>query len=143
MRPAAPTGSLLVTRIGQLVTNRPGLGSGPLGVLSGVDLVIEGGEVAWIGAAGTAPATDTMLDAAGRCVVPGFVDSHTHLVFAGDRVEEFAARMAGERYKAGGILSTVAATRSASASAPTAVATRLARDDRRGGHFSRRARRGA
>jgi imidazolonepropionase len=97
-------------------------------VLSGVDLVIEGGEVAWIGAAGTAPATDTMLDAAGRCVVPGFVDSHTHLVFAGDRVEEFAARMAGERYKAGGILSTVAATRSASASALTAVATRLARE---------------
>ena len=69
-----------------------------------VDLVIEAGKVAWIGAAGKAPAADAVLYAAGRCVIPGFVDSHTHIVFAGDRVEEFTARMAGKTYAAGGIL---------------------------------------
>jgi imidazolonepropionase len=120
--------SILVRGIGQLVTNQPELGKGPLGVMSEVDLVVDGGEVAWIGPAGTAPAADVMLDAAGRCVVPGFVDSHTHLVFAGDRVEEFTARMAGERYVAGGIFSTVAATRSASRSALLHMAARLAKE---------------
>ena len=105
-----PAGSLLVRSIGLLVTNRPELGDGALGKLREVDLVVEDGLVTWIGGAGTSPAADRMLDAAGRCVVPGFVDSHTHLVFAGDRVEEFAARMAGTRYDAGGISTTVAAT---------------------------------
>ena len=66
------------------------------------------------------------MDAAGRCVIPGFVDSHTHLVFAGDRVEEFTARMAGERYGAGGILSTVTATRQASERLLLDTAARLA-----------------
>jgi imidazolonepropionase len=121
-------GSLLVSGIGELVTNRPGLGAGPLGVLHGVDLVIDGGEVAFIGAAGTAPPADALVEAAGRCVVPGFVDSHTHLVFAGDRAAEFTARMAGEPYEAGGILSTVAATRSASDLGLLEVATKLARE---------------
>ena len=120
-----PVGSLLVRDIGLLVTNRPELGSGPLGVLVDVDLVVEDGIVAWIGGAGTAPAADEVLDAAGRCVVPGFVDSHTHLVFAGDRVEEFKARMAGERYEAGGIWSTVAATRAATSRALMETATKL------------------
>jgi imidazolonepropionase len=54
------------------------------------------------------------FDAAGRAVIPGFVDAHTHLVFAGDRADEFAARLAGERYEAGGIMRTVEATRAAS-----------------------------
>jgi imidazolonepropionase len=63
---------------------------------------------------GTAPAADERIEAAGRCVLPGFVDSHSHLVFAGDRTDEFAARMAGRPYSAGGIRTTVEATRAAS-----------------------------
>ena len=70
-------------------------------------LVIENGVVAWVGDAAEAPAADTRVDAGGRCVIPGFVDSHSHLVFAGDRADEFEARMAGRRYEAGGIRSTV------------------------------------
>jgi len=93
-----------------------------------VDLVLEAGKVAWIGATGKPPAADSLLDAAGRCVIPGFVDSHTHLVFAGDRVEEFTARMAGEPYAAGGIFATVAATRSASDKALLQMATKLVRE---------------
>ncbi len=126
MRP--PAGSLLVRSIGLLVTNRPELGDGALGKLREVDLVVEDGLVTWIGGAGTSPAADRMLDAAGRCVVPGFVDSHTHLVFAGDRVEEFAARMAGTRYDAGGISTTVAATRAAPDAVLRDTAARLARE---------------
>jgi imidazolonepropionase len=126
MRPA--TGSLVVRNIGRLVTNRPELGEGSAGTLRDVDLVVEDGVVAFIGAAGSASAADTMLDAAGRCVVPGFVDSHTHLVFAGDRVEEFAARMAGTRYDAGGIATTVAATRAAPEARLKATAARLAEE---------------
>ncbi len=123
-----PVGSLLVRGIGQLVTNCSELGSPPLGVLSDVDLVVEDGKVAWIGSSGAAPAADTVLEAAGRCVIPGFVDSHTHLVFAGDRVEEFTARMAGERYVAGGIFATVTATRSAQQSALFETAAKLAKE---------------
>lgn len=77
-------------------------------------LVIEDGRVAWVGPSAETPAADAVIEADGRAVVPGFVDSHTHLVFAGDRAEEFAARMAGQRYAAGGIRTTVAATRAAS-----------------------------
>ena len=126
MRP--PRGSLLVRGIGLLVTNRPELGEGALGVLRDVDLVVEDGTVAWIGGARTSPAADEMLDAAGRCVAPGFVDSHTHLVFAGDRVEEFTARMAGTRYDTGGISATVAATRSAPQGVLMESAAKLARE---------------
>lgn len=131
MRP--PVGSLLVRGIGTLVTNRPELGQGALGELRDVDLVIDDGVVAWIGEAGASPATDSMLDAAGRCVVPGFVDSHTHLVFAGDRVEEFTARMAGTRYDAGGISTTVAATRGAPGSELRQRAAALVREAERQG----------
>jgi imidazolonepropionase len=128
-----PVGSLLVRGIGTLVTNRPELGQGALGELRDVDLVIDDGVVAWIGEAGASPATDSMLDAAGRCVVPGFVDSHTHLVFAGDRVEEFTARMAGTRYDAGGISTTVAATRGAPGSELRQRAAALVREAERQG----------
>ncbi|TKK90036.1 imidazolonepropionase [Herbidospora galbida] len=76
-------------------------------------VVVEGAEIAWVGEAARAPAADHRIDARGRAVIPGFVDSHAHLVFAGDRTAEFAARMAGERYTAGGIRTTVAATRAA------------------------------
>ena len=107
--------SLLVTGIGQLVTNDATLGDGsPLGTLVDAALVVEDRRVAWVGPAASAPAADTAYDVSGRAVVPGFVDSHSHLVFAGDRSEEFAARMSGRPYSAGGIRTTVAATRAAS-----------------------------
>ena len=104
--------SLLVSGIGELVTNDPGHG-GPLGRLRGAAVVVEGGRVAWTGPAAQAPPADQLHDVGGRAVVPGFVDSHTHLLFAGDRSEEFAARMAGTPYDGGGIRTTVAATRAA------------------------------
>lgn len=105
--------SLLVDNIGELVTNDPALGDGPLGLVPEAAVVLEAREVAWVGPADAAPAADQRLDAGGGAVLPGFVDSHSHLVFAGDRAAEFAARMAGERYDGGGILTTVAATRAA------------------------------
>jgi imidazolonepropionase len=80
----------------------------------GAAVVVEGDRVLWVGSAAAAPAADERVDLGGRAVIPGFVDSHTHLVFAGDRAGEFAARLAGERYDGGGIASTVAATRAAS-----------------------------
>jgi imidazolonepropionase len=77
-------------------------------------LVIDGDRIAWAGAAKDAPAADERYDAGGRAVLPGFVDSHAHLVFAGERAEEFAARMSGRPYAAGGIRTTVERTRGAS-----------------------------
>lgn len=107
--------STLITGIGELVTNDPSLGDGsPLGLIRDAALVIEGAAVVWAGPAAEAPATDVRVDVEGRAVTPGFVDSHTHLLFAGERSAEFAARMAGEPYTGGGIMTTVAATRSAS-----------------------------
>jgi imidazolonepropionase len=106
--------SVLVTGIGELVTNDPSVGEGPLGLLRNAAVVVEGGVVAWVGSATTAPDADERIDVAGRAVVPGFVDSHAHLVFAGDRAAEFEARMSGVPYDGGGIASTVAATREAS-----------------------------
>ncbi|MGA4543295.1 imidazolonepropionase [Uniformispora flossi] len=108
------TGSILITGIGSLVTNEPALGTGPLGILHDAAVVVADGRIAWVGPADTAPDADTRHDAQGRAVIPGFVDSHAHLVFAGDRTAEFAARMAGQAYAAGGIRTTVAATRAAS-----------------------------
>src|SRR3954463_3881883 len=104
----------LITGIAELVTNDAAFGAAPLGVLTDAALVVEAGRTAWVGRAVDAPAADERIDVGGRAVVPGFVDSHTHLVFAGDRAAEFAARMAGARYDGGGIASTVAATRAAS-----------------------------
>ena len=118
--------SLLVDRIGLLVTNDPELGEGPLGLMRDAAVLVEGERVAWVGPASQAPAVDERLDADGGCVLPGFVDSHTHLVFAGDRAEEFAARMSGQPYAAGGIRTTVAATRAASDVQLAANASRLA-----------------
>ncbi|MYW69112.1 imidazolonepropionase [Streptomyces sp. SID8379] len=102
-----------ITHIATLVTNNPDLGDGPLGLIKDAALVIEDGRIAWAGPTSKAPATDEAHDAQGRAVVPGFVDSHSHLVFAGDRTAEFNARMSGQSYQAGGIRTTVAATRAA------------------------------
>jgi imidazolonepropionase len=101
--------SVVVTGIGELATQDP-----ELGTLTGAAVVVDGGAVAWVGPSERAPAADRAIDVGGRAVVPGFVDSHSHLVFAGDRADEFAARMAGQRYDGGGIARTVAATRAAS-----------------------------
>src|SRR5258706_3246573 len=127
--------STLITNIGELVTNVPeaggvtaaaagGIGAaaggcGPadrqdrsgFAALSDAAIVIDRGRVAWTGPAAQAPAADGRVDAAGRAVLPGFVDSHAHLVFAGERGAGFAARMAGGAYSAGGIPSTVGGTR--------------------------------
>jgi imidazolonepropionase len=105
--------STVVTGIGELVTCD---GSTPdlLGIRTDAAVVVEDGYAAWLGPASKAPAADHQVDVGGRAVLPGFVDSHAHLVFAGDRGGEFAARMAGERYDGGGIGVSVAATRAAS-----------------------------
>ncbi|MFE0047866.1 imidazolonepropionase [Streptomyces albireticuli] len=104
----------VITNISSLVTNDPSLGAGPLGLIEDAAVVVDGDRVAWVGTAGGAPAADERVDAGGRAVLPGFVDSHSHLVFAGDRTAEFNARMSGRSYSAGGIRVTVAATRAAS-----------------------------
>src|SRR5687768_4806846 len=104
--------STLITGIGELVTCD---GSDPdgLGIRPHTALVVQDEVIAWIGPAAESPAADSMINIAGRAVVPGFVDSHSHLVFAGDRAAEFAARMTGQPYDGGGIGVTVAATRRA------------------------------
>jgi imidazolonepropionase len=103
--------SVVIDNIGVLVTNDPGLGEGPLGVVRNASVVITDEIVETIGPAGQ-PA-DEQIDAENGCVLPGFVDSHTHLVFAGDRAEEFTSRMAGRPYDGGGIRVTTQATRDA------------------------------
>jgi imidazolonepropionase len=123
--------TLVVDDIGLLVTNDPALGEGPLGVVRDAALVLEDGRVAAVERAGAAG--DERLDARGRCVVPGLVDSHTHLVFAGDRGEEFAARMAGAPYAAGGIRVTAQATRAATDELLLALARRRRREGLRAG----------
>ncbi len=137
--------SLTIDNIGMLVTNDPARSEGSpatagapadegrLGLVHRAAVVVEDGRIQWIGAAGRAPATDDRHDAGGAAVIPGFVDSHAHLVFAGDRAEEFSARMSGQPYSAGGIRSTVAATRAASDEELTANATRLLAEMRRQG----------
>ena len=123
--------ALALDNIGLLVTCEPTLGDGPLGVVRDAALVIEDGRVAAIEHAGVS--ADERIDAERRCVIPGFVDSHTHLVFAGDRADEFAARMAGRPYQAGGILTTVKATVEASDDELRALAAARLLEGRRAG----------
>ncbi|WP_207344475.1 imidazolonepropionase [Arthrobacter sp. E3] len=101
--------SELIENIGELMSQ-----DAEVGTLANAALVVEGERIAWIGSSAKAPAADTRTDAQGRAVLPGWVDSHTHLIFAGDRTAEFEARMAGESYSAGGIAVSVEATRAAS-----------------------------
>jgi len=108
----------LVTGIAELVTNDETLdgaehGDG-LGLLRNCAVAVEDGMVVWVGSAAKAPQADNRIDLGGRAVIPGFVDSHSHLVFAGDRSAEFAARMSGTPYDGGGIAVSVNATRAAS-----------------------------
>ncbi|MFE6957399.1 imidazolonepropionase [Streptomyces sp. NPDC057696] len=119
-----PGASTLITNIGALVTNDATRGTGPLGLITDAALVIDGTDVAWVGPRAEAPATDRSFDAQGRAAIPGFVDSHSHLVFAGDRTAEFNARMSGRAYSAGGIRTTVEATRAAPDSVLHATAGR-------------------
>lgn len=127
----APGDAVLLTNIAELVTNVAEAGSAEspdiaaLGILADAALVMVGEEVVWVGHAAAAPAADRAIDCAGASVIPGFVDSHAHLVFAGDRSAEFAARMAGRPYAAGGIRTTVSATRAASDAALRTNTARL------------------
>lgn len=104
----------VLDNIGLLVTNDPTMGEGILGIRRNASVVWQADQIVSVGAAGQL--ADRRIDAEGACVMPGFVDSHTHLVFAGDRSDEFAARMAGRAYEAGGIRVSVAATRGAATS---------------------------
>ncbi|MHA3704824.1 imidazolonepropionase [Jatrophihabitans sp. YIM 134969] len=117
--------SVLVTGIGELTTNDD--------ASHGDAVVLDGSRVAWVGPSAAAPDCDAVVDVEGRAVLPGFVDSHAHLMFAGDRAAEFAARMAGETYTAGGIRTTVAATRAASDDALLTHARALREEARRSG----------
>ena len=125
------TSSLVIDNIGSLITNDPGAGQGPLGIIEDASIVITDGIVESVGRSGAV--ADVQIDADGACVLPGFVDSHTHLVFAGDRAEEFTARMAGQDYDGGGIRVTTEATRQASSESLDALLrTRLAEAHRAG-----------
>lgn len=118
----------VIAGIGELTTN-----DAELGRVHDAAVVLEGDRIAWVGRSADAPAADERFDAAGRAVLPGWVDSHTHLVFAGDRTAEFEARMAGEAYAAGGIGVTVGATRAASDDELRANLDRLVGELHRGG----------
>lgn len=103
--------SLLVSNIGSLITN--GVDVADLNEITDAAMVVEQGKVSWVGKSSAAPSCDENLNVDGASVIPGFVDSHSHLVFAGTRESEFAARMTGENYTAGGIKNTVTKTREA------------------------------
>jgi imidazolonepropionase len=123
--------SLVLDNVGLLATCDPTLGEGPLGLRRDAAVVMQDGRVVALEPAGAS--ADERIDAGGRCVIPGFVDSHTHLVFAGDRAEEFADRMAGRPYAAGGILTSVAATAAASTGQLRALAALRLAEGCRGG----------
>jgi len=119
---------LVVTNLAELVTCEPALGEGPLGVITRGALAAHGGRIVWVGpesrldAEVAAAPGARRLDAGGGVGLPGFVDSHSHLIFAGSREEEYALRASGATYReiaaaGGGILSTVRATRAASVDA--------------------------
>ena len=121
------------TDIGELCTADPSIGDGQMGILRDAAVVAVAGRVAWVGAAADFPDVDIAHDMAAAAVLPGFVDAHAHPVFAGDRAAEFDARMSGTAYSAGGIRTTVAATRAASDAELEANAARLATEALRQG----------
>ncbi|MGH9045252.1 MAG: imidazolonepropionase [Acidimicrobiales bacterium] len=129
------TRTVLFTNLGQLVTNDPSIGEGALGILERGAVLVHDGLVAWVGSTADIPeaAGDTVIDAGGRTALPGFVDSHAHPVFAGERAQEFALRMSGLPYTTGGILETVAATRRATDSELAANIDRVLAEAARSG----------
>lgn len=105
----------VLTNIGELTTNDPSLGDATaMGRLYNAAMIVDDERVLWVGPANTSLSGDEVIDLEGAAVIPGFVDSHTHLVFGGERSAEFEARMSGQRYDGGGIATTCAATRAAS-----------------------------
>lgn len=119
--------STLYAGIAELVTNDPANGDGSaLGIVEDGAVLVDGDTIAWVGPRRDAPAADASVDFGGASVIPGFVDSHAHLVFAGERSAEFAARMSGQPYAAGGIATTVASTRAADDATLSAGVKRLA-----------------
>lgn len=96
---------LLLTNIGELTTV-----DSQSRVLKEAAVLIDQGMIIWVGSSNDAPATEHEVDLQGRAMLPGWVDSHSHLIFGGDRAEEFVARMAGQSYAAGGIAVTTSAT---------------------------------
>ena len=126
--------STLFAGIDELVTNDPSQGDGSqLGTVADAAIVVDGERIAWVGERRHAPDADSRIDLGGGSVIPGFVDSHAHLVFAGERSAEFAARMSGRPYAAGGIATTVAATRAADDATLSQGLARLAGELVRGG----------
>jgi imidazolonepropionase len=126
--------TVLYDAIGELVTNDPSQGDGTaLGVRHDAAMIVDGDRIAWVGPAVDAPSADRRIDCGNRSVIPGFVDSHAHLVFAGDRSAEFAARMSGMPYDGGGIATTVSATRAASDGELSGNLSRLAAELARSG----------
>lgn len=122
---------IVITGISSLVTNDASLERGKLGIINNAALVVgDNNKIAWTGEAINLPSEfgGTAINVGGRAVIPGFVDSHTHLVFGGDRATEFEARMSGKTYSAGGIRTTMAATRSASDESLAINAHRLANE---------------
>ena len=120
-----------LTGIGHLVTNDETVGQGKLGVLHDAAVVADdAGNISWVGKRSELAShfDGRPIDVGGRAVIPGFVDSHTHLVFAGDRALEFESRMQGKPYAAGGIKTTMAATRAASDDVLAANVARLSNE---------------
>jgi imidazolonepropionase len=115
-----------LVNIGSLITNDPSIGDGPLGLIPDAAIVIEDGVITWVGRGADCGPADNVVDLERRTMLPGFVDSHAHLLFAGDRAAEFAARMSGASYSAGGIRSTVELTRAADSATLRANLQRLA-----------------
>jgi len=115
--------SLLLRNVGVLVSCDPSQGEGPLGLVRDAAVLCRGTKIVYVGPESGLPDLDgdepLTLDLDGHVVTPGLIDCHTHMVFAGDRLDDFQARLRGEPYAAisergGGILSTVTATRAAS-----------------------------
>jgi imidazolonepropionase len=126
--------TVLYSGIGELVTNDPSQGDGSaLGIVEDGALVVDEDRIVWVGQRLHAPDADSCTDLGGSSVIPGFVDSHAHLVFAGERSAEFAARMTGAPYAAGGIATTVAATRAATDATLAAGVGRLVNEFLRAG----------
>jgi imidazolonepropionase len=111
----------------------PGEAFGQLEVIEHGAFLVEDGKISWVGVTSAAPAADEQVSLAGKTVIPGFVDSHSHLMFAGDRSEEFSYRMAGQPYKSGGINTTVRDTRAATDEELRTNARRLVEEFRASG----------